>query len=345
MRLSLSLAILGGLSLIPTACSSPLLLQTPETTSSYTKKRASNDYGFDSVALALNTDFPDPAFVQHTNGSWYAFGTNGNGERIQVAYSADFKSWSLLSGVEALPTLSGWETEVDHWAPDVFRRNDGKYVMYYSAIAQENTNRHCIGVAIADGDSPAGPYIPTSDSPLACPLDQGGAIDASNFQDEDGTRYVLYKVDGNSVGHGGDCNNSQEPLVPTPIMIQQVKEDGLTPVGDAIQILDRDESDGPLVEAPSLVRSDDGMYLLFYSTHCFTDVKYDVRYATASTVTGPYTKKGNSLLASNDALYGPGGATVHGSGNILFHGWCNDNSVRCMYAAHVDIDGGAVTVE
>jgi beta-xylosidase len=217
--------------------------------------------------------------------------------------------------------------------------------MYYSAIAQANTNRHCIGVALADSSSPAGPYVPTSTSPLACPLDQGGAIDASAFRDADGTRYVLYKIDGNSVGHGGDCNNSQEPLVATPIMIQQVAEDGLTAVGDAVQLIDRDEADGPLVEAPSLVRSDDGTYLLFYSTHCFTDVKYDVRYATASSVTGPYAKTGNSLLASNGELYGPGGATVQDNGNVLFHGWCNGNTVRCMYAAHLGIDGHTVTVE
>jgi hypothetical protein len=113
---SLSVAILGGLSLLPTALSSPLLSSSQQSFN----KRISFD-GSTSITLALNTDFPDPAFVQHTDGSWYAFGTNGNGKRIQVAYSTDFVSWSLLD-VEALPTLSGWETEPDHWAPDVFQR-------------------------------------------------------------------------------------------------------------------------------------------------------------------------------------------------------------------------------
>lgn len=358
MHPSLSLSILGALSLslIPAVCSSPVF-QSPDETpipsllDSLTTRKIQNGAqtgktAYDSVILALNTDFPDPAFVQHTDGSWYAFGTNGNGERIQVAYSDDFWSWTLLDGVEALPTLSGWETEVDHWAPDVFRRDDGQYVMYYSAVAVANTNRHCIGVAIADSDSPAGPYIPASTNPLACPLDAGGAIDASNFRDTDGTRYILYKIDGNSVGHGGDCNNSVEPLAATPIMLQQVAEDGITLIGDAVQLIDRDESDGPLVEAPSMVRADDdGTYILFYSTHCFTDSRYDVRYATADVITGPYTKTGESLLATDDELTGPGGATVQGDGAMLFHGWCNDNTQRCMYAARVDIEGGSVTVE
>lgn len=71
--------------------------------------------------LALDTNFPDPSFVQHDDGKWYAFGTNGNGKRVQVATSPDFKTWNLLDK-EVLPTLAGWETEVDHWAPDVIRR-------------------------------------------------------------------------------------------------------------------------------------------------------------------------------------------------------------------------------
>lgn len=115
-RPSISTAILGGLSLLPSAHCSPLLSESERSL----HKRISFD-GSSSITLALNTDFPDPAFVQHTDGSWYAFGTNGNGKRIQVAYSTNFESWTLLD-VEALPTLSGWETEPDHWAPDVFQR-------------------------------------------------------------------------------------------------------------------------------------------------------------------------------------------------------------------------------
>ena len=71
--------------------------------------------------LGLHSDFPDPSVVQGDDGTWYAFGTNGNGKRIQVATSKDFQSWTILDK-EVLPTLSSWETEVDHWAPDVIRR-------------------------------------------------------------------------------------------------------------------------------------------------------------------------------------------------------------------------------
>jgi beta-xylosidase len=212
--------------------------------------------------------------------------------------------------------------------------------MYYSGEAKSMVRHHCVGTAVSD--YPAGPYVP-SNSPLSCRLDQGGSIDPAGFLDKDGTRYVVFKVDGNSIGNGGDCNNGVEPLVATPILLQRLADDAVTPVGDAVQILDRStaDNDGPLVEAPNLILHGD-TYFLFYSTHCFTDPKYDVRWATASSITGPYTKTNVPLINSaNTGLISPGGATVCGCGDrMLFHGFCSDaKTSRCMYAADVTITG------
>ncbi|KAI9036730.1 glycoside hydrolase family 43 protein [Aspergillus affinis] len=291
--------------------------------------------------LAIDSDFPDPSFVGAPDGTWYAFGTNGNGKRIQVATSPDFQTWTLTDK-EALPTLAGWETEIDHWAPDVVQRKDGKYVMYYSGEAKEMVRHHCVGVAVSEGTDPAGPYIPNPE-PLSCRLDQGGSIDPAGFLDKDGSRYVVFKVDGNSIGNGGDCNNGIEPLKSTPILMQKVKEDGFTLDGEAVQILDRDDSAGPLVEAPNLILHDD-TYFLFYSTHCYTDPKYDVRYATSKSITGPYVKNDHKLFKTGDyGLTSPGGGTVCGCGDrILFHGFCGEDK-RCTYAADISIDGDQVT--
>ena len=65
--------------------------------------------------------------------------------------------------------------------------------MYYSASAASSNAHHCVGAATSG--SITGPYTPGA-NPLYCPLDQGGAIDASWFVDTGGQRYVLYKVDG-----------------------------------------------------------------------------------------------------------------------------------------------------
>jgi beta-xylosidase len=162
-------------------------------------------------------------------------------------------------------------------------------------------------------------------TPFACPdvNTLGGAIDPDGFLDEStGKRYVVYKTDGNSIGHGGLCGNMVAPIVPTPLMLQEVAADGITPIGGAVQLLDRDDLDGPLIEAPSLYRSEEGIYFLFFSSNCFTTPLYDVSYATATNIYGPYTKSSRPLLVTSDAeLTAPGGMDiVKGGPLVLFHG-------------------------
>lgn len=199
---------------------------------------------------------------------------------------------------------------------------------------------HCVGTAVAD--EPRGPYIPLPE-PFACDLSIGGTIDASSFVDSDGSSYVLYKVDGNSIGNGGDCGNSIPPLVPTPILLQKVEADGTTAIGEPVEILDRDDSDGPLIEAPSLILKE-GVYYLFYSSHCFTSPEYDIRYATSKSLTSPFTKAEKPLLITGDwGLNGPGGATVSGDGeSVMFHANCAVG--RCSFVGKLDYDGTVVSV-
>ncbi|PLB38905.1 glycoside hydrolase family 43 protein [Aspergillus candidus] len=296
----------------------------------------------EGARLVINADFPDPSFVETPEGIWYAFGTNSKDKKVQVASSKDFETWTVLD-IDALPNVAPWETEKDHWAPDVIRRNDGKYVLYYSGEAKALLDHHCVGSAVSVDTDPAGPYIPT-ETPLSCPLDQGGSIDPAGFQDVDGSRYVVYKVDGNSIGNGGDCNNGIEPKKPTPIMLQRVAEDGITVIGGPVEILDRDDTDGPLVEAPNLIFKDD-TYYLFYSTHCFTDPNYDVRYATSKSLMGPYVKTNERLLKTGDwGLISPGGGTVCPCGDrMLFHGFCEEHK-RCTYVAQVSLSDGKVAL-
>lgn len=59
--------------------------------------------------------------------------------------------------------------------------------MYFSASTSQDTSKHCVGAATSS--SITGPYTPEQ-NPLACPLDQGGAIDADGYKDGD-TSYVV----------------------------------------------------------------------------------------------------------------------------------------------------------
>lgn len=161
---------------------------------------------------------------------------------------------------------------------------------------------------------------------------------------------MVYKIDGNSIGHGGNRNNGVEPLVPTPIMIQPMEADGITPRGSPKQILDRSYADGPLVEAPSLVRSSEGIYVLFFSSNCFDGPYYDTSYATASHVMGPYTKSSSPLFVTgsgpNGELYSPGGTDVTADGKkIVFHADKGTSAAtRQMYIGEITIRGTKVTI-
>ncbi|KAL4902177.1 hypothetical protein BDW74DRAFT_65069 [Aspergillus multicolor] len=293
----------------------------------------------------LNRDFADPAIIETPDG-WYAFATTSGGRNVQVAHSSDSDNWDFLEDHDALPgPYFDWVADDPQpWAPDVFQRADGQYVMYYSAIPRADERRHCLGVATSSAIE--GPYTPVGgDDAWACPLDQGGAIDASGFRDDDGTLYVAYKVDGSALNTEGDENYH-----PTPLVLQEVEDDGYTKVGDAATLIDRDDSDGPLVEAPSVVKAD-GVYYLFYSSHMFNSPDYDSKYATAPSVAGPYTRRGRVVAPGDPSnvgpLSGPGGADISADGTkFVFHANINNEDPsggRAMYATRVSLQGGDVT--
>ena len=246
--------------------------------------------------------------------------------------------------------------------------------MYFSAAVNNDSAHHCVGAATSKNAN--GPYVPQSD-PLFCPLTQGGAIDAAGFKDWQqvgnwtdsgnnnswtnaswsqggygGQRYVTYKVDGNSLGNGdlpgyGNCGNTVSPIVPTPIMLQAVAADGVTPQGSATTILNNNGlSDNGVVEAPSLVKTSSGEYVLFFSNGCYDTANYTVNYATASSANGPYTRYGPLFQTGTDGLYAPGGADIlWDASHMVFHAdYGNENAtLRAMYTAIVDIQGNTVT--
>ena len=290
----------------------------------------------------ITQDFPDPSLI-NVGGTYYAFATTNGQQNIQKATSPDFNTWTV-TGEDALPTLPSWSNGAT-WAPDVIQLADGSFVMYFSALYTNSNNMHCVGTATSS--TIEGPYT-ASDTPFACPLGQGGAIDASGFADTDGSRYVVYKIDGNSLGGGGACGNGDESHG-TPIMLQAVNADGVTPNGNPVQILDRDANDGPLVEAPYLILHE-GTYVLFFSSNCFNGPYYDTSYATASAITGPYTKAPSPLLVSGGdggALNSPGGTSAGPDGTqIVFHAdsAANDASVRQMWTAGISISGTTVSI-
>ncbi|KAF2189370.1 glycoside hydrolase family 43 protein [Zopfia rhizophila CBS 207.26] len=270
-------------------------------------------------------DFPDPAVIGVGN-MWYVFGTNNGKYNVQITKPQGFNTWNVLAK-DALPNLPSWVNAdlAAVCAPDVSQLDKDTFLLYYSAALAPDPAYHCIGAATSANI--VGLYSPM-DMPLICPdpngngavvdsminpSGQGGAIDASGFKDADGTRYIVYKVDGNSLGSRGNCNNGNRQE-PTPIMLVHVDANDVTPLGQAATLLDHARINGPPIEAPSITRRPDGSYALFFSSNCDSFPLYNVTWATASTISGPYSRNGPLLVTGVQGLTAHCGVTVAADG-------------------------------
>ncbi|KAI7522725.1 hypothetical protein KC316_g19151, partial [Hortaea werneckii] len=176
--------------------------------------------------------------------------------------------------------------------------------------------------------------------PWICPTNIGGAIDPSGYVDPQNRRWVVYKVDGNAIGHGGECGNTIPPIVPTPIMLQQVGQDGHTLIGSPQQLITNGALDGPYVEAPSLTKMGN-KFVLFFSSQCFATPKYDVSYATADNIKGPYTRHGPLFVTGSYGMTAPGGLDIAVNGNrAVWH--ANYGSGRAMYTGTLKLNGNQI---
>ena len=137
--------------------------------------------------------------------------------------------------------------------------------MYY-APALNGSSKHAIGVG--KSDSPEGPFA-ISDQPFDSDPDRGGYIDPDGFLDDDCRRYVVYKLDGNSIASGGCSANGPAPYADTPFYLQEVDaNDGETKIGDKVEIFNNNGAEDDYnIEAPSIVKVD-GIYFLFFSKGC-----------------------------------------------------------------------------
>ncbi len=261
--------------------------------------------------FVISQDFPDPDVLK-AGGTYYAYATNSAANNIQFATSKDLKTWTVAAA-DALPQLPAWAQRGNTWAPDVSEPTPGHFVMYFVA-REPGSGKQCIGMATAA--SAAGPFVSTETAPMLCPKSEGGAIDPTTFTDTDGTRYLVWKNDGNCCG------------LDTWLQIAQLSADGSQISGPVTKLIKQTESwEGNLIEAPTLVKHG-SKYVLLYSANNYAGRAYAIGYATSASLLGPYTKHGAPLLSTSNShgLYlGPGGQDVvagpDGKDYLVFHSW------------------------
>jgi len=244
----------------------------------------------------LPGDFADPFALLEPSGL-FLYATNTVTANIPVLQipTGDIFDGNYLG--DALPTLPSWTVKGFQWAPAVWARPDGTFVMYYATPAPSPADgqprRQCISRATSD--SPAGPFTDDSRGPFICPLAQGGAIDPSVFVDH-GRPELLWKADGNCCG------------LPTTIYSQPLTADGLATAGPATTLITDDQAwENHVVEGPSMVQVG-STYELFYSANDWDTSHYSVGIALCTSVRGPCTKPlHHAWMTSAQHYSGPGG--------------------------------------
>lgn len=262
--------------------------------------------GLLSGSPILNVDFADP-FMLDTGDVAYGYASNTTSANVPVTRFQGYQKATYLG--DAMPNLPSWTSKDFIWAPAVYARPDGQYVMYYSALYNPS-GRQCVSRALSS--SPAGPFVDDSTMPFVCPLDLGGAIDPSVVVDN-GKPYLLYKNDGN-------CCNITTSLWSVPL-----SSDGLSLDGQPTNLLSTSQPwEGGNIEAPSMVAVND-KYLLFYSANDWDTANYAVGYAVCDSITGPCTKPDTEpWMASTSNAQGPGGQEFYAARDqvwMVYHGW------------------------
>jgi beta-xylosidase len=277
------------------------------------------------AAPVLDHNFPDPGILRDGD-TYYAYASNSApgdcifgavvGPNIQLATSSDLRDWTLQEG-DVLPVLPTWAVRGATWAPHAIAL-DGGFRLYFAA-RHAGHGELAIGVAVATG--PSGPFAPIDTALIDSP-DAGGVIDPFVFTEDDGTRWLIWKTDGNSRG------------LPTWIYAQRLAEDGLALVGAPFPLIRNDQAwEGAIVEAPTIWK-EGGCYHLLYSANACTDERYGIGHATATSLLGPYVKSQAPIFRSSPGRIGPGGqdlVALDGRILMLSHGWDQALHSRRLY--------------
>ncbi|WCO67625.1 glycoside hydrolase family 43 protein [Iamia majanohamensis] len=262
----------------------------------------------DGIVAAVHPfDFPDPDVIE-VDGTYYAYGTNGPGGTIQVLASTDLEDWEVRGS--ALPDVGPWARKGLTWAPAVLRTYDG-YLLYYT-VRHDAWGVQCLSVARSA--SPAGPFTDSSARPITCQTDFGGSIDPSPYVGEDGTPYLTWKSEGETIGNQ------------SVLWGARLDRTGGAIVGASIPLLTVDRPwEGGVVEAPTMQRLG-GAWILLYSGGDWRTSGYATGYARCLGPLGPCAKPADNLvLQTDDVVEGPGGPSVFrtpdGRPMVAYAGW------------------------
>ena len=237
--------------------------------------------------------FADPT-IKKFDGLYYLYATtdgNGGGRGPATVWvSANFVDWTLVP--------MNWPSTPFYWAPDVVKRPDGRYYLFY--------NQPCNTYA-GVSSSPRGPWTPvTSGDGLVIKdrlVKDVITLDTQLFEDKDGTLYGYWGTWGIYAKSG--CGFG----VFNPDM-KSFSRLGMIPNTQAKDFF----------EAPFMIERN-GVYYFTYSSGSCHDASYRVQYAVGPKPDGQFTMGPNNPILATSAdgtIHGPGHHSILQEGGEFF---------------------------
>lgn len=246
------------------------------------------------------TNIGDP-YVLRVGGKYYMYATSFI-DGFNVWTSDDLTHWSQpMQAYKAGEKSFGY---TDFWAPEVVQREDGKFVMHYSARSKSDDVLY-IGVAVAD--SPLGPFTDVYDKqPM---FDFGYAVIDGHVLFDGDKRYFYYSRDCSQYVYEGrreshiyavELDKTLTKAITSPTLIIHPEQEWERVTGDC-----------RWNEGPCVIKQD-GFYYLMYSSGFYASPTYSTGYAVSQSPLGPFVKaQENPILCSvQGKLSGPGHNSV-----------------------------------
>ncbi|MFV0555716.1 MAG: family 43 glycosylhydrolase [Lactovum sp.] len=272
--------------------------------------------------IALASNFPDPAII-YVDETYYMYGTNlGPLQQLPMATSTGLTGFQEVGQALAYRPIYG--NNASTTSPYVAYIDD-QYVMYLGASVGSNLQRLYV-IATATSETPEGPFIPTDNALLGAPVGSNdNFFDPDFFMDKKEGNYLLYSTDG---------------TLGTNIWMHELSEDGLsiTEEGESILVMESTDVETPegeivpRVESPTLVKAEDGTYVLFFAAG---DAERDdcfIGYATSKDIEGPYENQGPLITTDtfeNQSFKGPGEVSsfiANDKNYLIFNGWVGEHN-------------------
>lgn len=252
------------------------------------------EHGIPEVIKLLDVPLRDTAICRDSEGTWYMTGTVepfwAYNKGICVWKSTDLKKWTSLGMVWEYGDCP-WHERFRKagkplWAPEIHYIKDTFWLTYsLPMIEKDGTVTSGSGLLKSKTGKAEGPYEEVSpDAPL------GDEVDASLFQDDDGTVYYLWHC-----GKIAKMNEDMTAFAEVPKLLETTEEDSDPAHHSGLcgGIFKKTKSHNHVGFEGAFLFKHDGMYYLSCSE--VFHGRYSCTIARSKNIYGPYSKRYEAL--------------------------------------------------